>query len=82
MKEWRMATKEEINNMTFQEAEEIIQRMINLGHNKGEYRPREHFTKALEIILNKAKENTQAIASPSYIYVKRINLFLDYFIYL
>ena len=58
MKEWRMATKEEIDNMTFQEAEKIIQRMINLGHNKGEYRPREHFTKALEIVLNKAKENT------------------------
>ena len=57
MKEWRLASSEEINNMTFDEAKEIIKRMIDLGHRTGDFRPREHFTKAMEIILEKAEVN-------------------------
>ena len=57
MKEWRSASHEEINNMTFDEAKEIIKRMIDLGHKTGDFRPREHFTKAMEIVLEKAEAN-------------------------
>lgn len=57
MKEWHNASPEEINNMTFDEAKEIIKRMINLGHKTGDFRPREHFTKAMEIVLKKAEAN-------------------------
>lgn len=54
MKDWLHSTNEEVENMTFEEAKEIVERQIALGHNKGEYRPRKHMTKALEIILNAA----------------------------
>ena len=59
MKEWRLASSEEINNMTFDEAKEIIKRMIDLGHKTGDFRPREHFTRAMEIILEKAEANNK-----------------------
>lgn len=50
------ASPEEINKMTYEEAKEIISGQIELGHRKGDFRPREHLTKALEIILSKAEE--------------------------
>ena len=53
-KRWKDATKKEIENMQFEDAVEILQRHINLGNRKGDFRPREHLTKAMEIILNKA----------------------------
>ena len=56
MKEWMHASLEEINKMTYEEAKEIISGQIELGHRKGDFRPREHLTKALEIILSKAEE--------------------------
>lgn len=56
MKDWLHCTDEEVENMTFEEAKEIIEKQIALGHSKGEFRPRKHMTKALEIILNNAKE--------------------------
>lgn len=55
MKDWTHASDEEINNMTFEEAKEIVQRQISLGHKTGDFRPRSHMTKALEIILAKAE---------------------------
>lgn len=54
MKDWLHSSDEEVKNMTFEEAKEIIEKQIALGHSKGEFRPRKHFTKALEIMLNKA----------------------------
>lgn len=55
MKDWLHASDEEINNMTFEEAKEIVKRQISLGHKTGDFRPRAHMTKALEIILDKAE---------------------------
>ena len=57
MKDWKHCSKNEIEEMTFVEAIEIIQKQIALGHAKGEYKPRDHMTKALEIVLTKALEN-------------------------
>lgn len=56
MKDWLCCFDSDIENMTFKEAQEIVERQINLGHSKGDFRPRKHMTKALEIILNKALE--------------------------
>lgn len=55
MKDWLHASDEEINNMTFEEAKEIVQRQISLGHKTGDFRPRAHMTRALEIILDRAE---------------------------
>lgn len=54
MKDWKYCSDKEIENMTFEEAKEIIERQIALGHSNGEFRPRKHMTKALEIVLSKA----------------------------
>lgn len=54
MREWRLATTGEISSMTFDEAKEIVERQIELGHKTGDWRPREHLTKAMEIILEMA----------------------------
>lgn len=55
MRDWLHSTPEEINTMSFDEAVEIIERQIELGHSKGDYKPRPHMTKALEIVLQTAK---------------------------
>lgn len=57
MKNWLHASDEEVANMTFNEARELIEKHIKLGHEDGEYRPRKHMTKALEIILEEALKN-------------------------
>lgn len=59
MKEWKKASKQEIENMSFDEAKEIVEKQITLGKSSGDFRPREHLTKALEIILQKASDNTR-----------------------
>lgn len=43
------STHKEIENMTIKQAMEIIKGQIDLGHTKGDCRPREHMTKALEM---------------------------------
>ena len=48
MKLWHLASKEEIANMTFDEAKKIIKRLPEIGL-------REHVVKALEIVLAKAE---------------------------
>lgn len=55
MKEWLHARKKEIENMTFDQAKEIVEKQIQLGKEGGQWCPREHLTKALEIILKKAE---------------------------
>lgn len=54
MQDWKNCSDKEIENMTFEEVKEIIERQIALGHSSGDFRPRKHMTKALEIVLNKA----------------------------
>ena len=54
MKDWLYASDEEVANMTFEEATELIKKHIKLGHESGEFRPRKHITRALEMVLEKA----------------------------
>ena len=54
MKDWLHATKRQIENMTFEEAKEIVEKQIRLGREGGEYCPRAHTTHAYEIILERA----------------------------
>lgn len=54
MKDWKHCSDKEIDDMTFNEAKEIIERQISLGYKDGDFRPRKHMTKALELILEKA----------------------------
>lgn len=65
MKDWKHATQREVDNMTYNEAREIIQRHIdngvraieqlNLGScRETDFAPRAHMTKALQIIVDKA----------------------------
>ena len=56
MKNWLHAPYDEIDNMTFEEAKELIKKQIKLGHEDGDYRPREHMTKALEMLLERAEK--------------------------
>ena len=62
MKEWRYATQKEIDNMTFEEASTIIQKHIDMGKeaminsDNKTWAPRAHFTKALEITLEMARQ--------------------------
>ena len=69
MKDWKLASKKEINNMSYSEAREIIQRHIDngvrameqlgLGSRRGtDFALRAHMIKALQIIVDKA-DNTQ-----------------------
>lgn len=56
--DWRNATDQEVSAMSFEEATLIIQKQIDLGHSKGDLRPRAHITRAMEIVLVQAKKNT------------------------
>jgi hypothetical protein len=56
-KDWRHASQKEIDAMTFDEAKRIVEKQIELGHGKGDFRPRAHMTKALEIVLKMAEAN-------------------------
>lgn len=55
MKDWMHAKKKEIENMTFDQAKEIVEKQIRLGKEGGQWCPRGHLVKALEIILSKAE---------------------------
>lgn len=55
---WR-SSKQEIEDMTIEQAIEILQGQINLGKTKGDFRPREHLTKALEIAVKCMKNNIE-----------------------
>ena len=54
--DWRDATEQEIAEMTFDEAKAILQKQINLGHKKGDFKPRAHMTRAMEIVLEMAEK--------------------------
>lgn len=54
---WRVwATKKDIENMTLEQAVEIVERVIIEGHTSNSLGPREHYVKALEILIDKAKK--------------------------
>lgn len=52
----RKSSKEEIASMTIKQAIEILENQIKLGHTKGDFRPREHMTKALEVAVECMKK--------------------------
>lgn len=54
MKDWRHAKQSEIDNMTFDEALKIIDRHIAMTNET--WGPRPHFSKALQILREKAIE--------------------------
>lgn len=54
---WRVwATKKDIENMTLEQAVEIAERTVIEGHTSDPLGPREHYVKALEILIDKAKK--------------------------
>lgn len=62
MKDWKHATQQEIDNMTFEEAVEIVQKQIDMGEKKvgdgDEWCARAHTTHAYQMILDNAKAKT------------------------
>lgn len=54
MKDWMHAKKKEIENMTFDQAKEIVEKQIRLGKEGEMWCPREHTTHAYEMILKRA----------------------------
>ena len=62
MKDWKHATQEEVDAMTFEEAVEIVQKQIDMGEKKvgegGKWCARAHTTHAYQIILDAAKAKT------------------------
>lgn len=54
MKDWLHARKKEIENMTFDQAKEIVEKQIRLGKEGGMWRAHEDTTRAYEIILKRA----------------------------
>jgi len=51
---WK-SSDEEINNMTIEQAIELIQKQIDLGNTKGDFKPRKHLVKAYELALEALK---------------------------
>lgn len=62
MKEWKHATQQEIDNMTFEEAVEIVQKQIDMGEKRvgegGKWCAKAHTTHAYQMILDDAKAKT------------------------
>ena len=54
MKDWFNAKKKEIENMTFDQAKEIVEKQIQLGKEGGQWCHREHTTHAYKMILKRA----------------------------
>lgn len=61
MKDWKHATQQEVDAMTFDEAVEILQKQINMGEKKvgevsesGQWCARAHTTHAYQMILDRA----------------------------
>ena len=53
---WK-SSYEDIENMTVLQAIEVLELQITLGKTKGDFRPREHLTKALEIAVECMKKS-------------------------
>ena len=51
---WK-STDDEINNMTIEQAIELLQKQIILGESKGEFKPRKHTIKAYKIAVDSMK---------------------------
>jgi len=47
---WK-SSDEEISNMTCEQAIELIQKQIDLGMSKGDFKPRKHLVKAYELAV-------------------------------
>lgn len=60
MKDWKYASEQEVENMTLEEAKELIEKHIALGHTTGDFRPRKHMTKAFAI-ANQALDTVSKI---------------------
>lgn len=58
MKDWKHSTQQEIDNMTFDEAVEIVQKQIDMGEKKvgesGQWCARAHTTHAYQMVLHRA----------------------------
>ena len=65
MNKWLHATKNEIDNMTLKEAQEIIQKHIDLGlyamehPNERSFAPRYHMTKALMMLMEEVNKHSK-----------------------
>ena len=51
---WK-STDEEIENMTIEQAIELIEKQIALGESKGDFKPRKHMVKAYKIAVDSIK---------------------------
>jgi len=51
---WK-STDEEIENMTIEQAIELIEKQIALGESKGDFKPRKHMVKAYKIAVDALK---------------------------
>ena len=49
------STDDEIENMTIEQAIELLQKQIILGESKGEFKPRKHMIKAYKIAVDSMK---------------------------
>lgn len=62
MKDWKHATQQEIDSMTFDEAVEIVQGQIDMGEKRvgegGKWCAKAHTTHAYQMILDDAKAKT------------------------
>lgn len=67
MSNWLHATKQEIDNMTLQEAKDIVQKHIDLGlyamehPNERQFAPRYHMTKALMMLMEEVDRHSEAV---------------------
>jgi len=65
MRDWKNTTKKEIDNMTLEEALEIVQRHIDMGLNAiknpkdSTFAPRYHMTKALMLLVEEVTKHTE-----------------------
>ena len=63
MKDWKNATKKDIEEMTIDEAVEIVQRHIDMGLNAiknskdSTFAPRYHMTKALMLLVDEVTKS-------------------------
>ena len=51
---WK-STDDEIENMTIEQAIELIEKQITLGKSSGDFKPRKHMVKAFELALEAMK---------------------------
>jgi len=51
---WK-STDDEVNNMTIEQAIELLEKQITLGESKGDFKPRKHMIKAYKIAVDAMK---------------------------